>query len=63
MRLFSKIDRPNCLENPVYGAFSDVDLFLLRCIECANLYDQDELTEEQYPALFKFAKQMTKANT
>ena len=63
VRLFSKIDRPNCLENPVLGALSDVDLFLLRCIECANLYDQDELTEEQYPALFKFAKQMTKANT
>lgn len=60
VRLFSAIDRPNCLENPVYGALEDLDLFLLRSIECANLYDQQELDQQVYPNLYEFAMQIRK---
>lgn len=56
VRLFSIQDRPNTLENPD-GSLDDLDLFLLRCIECANLHDQAELTAEVYPNLYMFAKQ------
>lgn len=56
VRLFSVQDRPNTLENPD-GSLDDLDLFLLRCIECANLQDQAELTAEVYPNLHTFAKQ------
>ena len=59
VRLFSEIDRPSCLENPD-GTLSDLDLFLLRSIECANLFDQDELDADVYPNLFKFVAQFTK---
>ena len=55
VRLFSSIDRPKCLENPD-GSLNDVDLFLLRAIECANLYDQSELDAEKYPNLYEFVK-------
>jgi SM-20-related protein len=54
VRLFSTLNRPNSLESPD-GSLSDTDLFLLRCIECANLYDQDELDQEVYPNLYEFA--------
>lgn len=56
VRLFSVVDRPTCLENP-NGSLDDTDLFLLRSIECANLYDQDELDPEKYPNLYEFAMQ------
>lgn len=55
VRLFSSIDRPNILENPD-GSLSDVDLFVLRSVECANLYDQNELDEIKYPNLVNFIK-------
>lgn len=54
VRLFSTLNRPNSLESPD-GSLSETDLFLLRCIECANLYDQDELDQEVYPNLYEFA--------
>jgi len=54
VRLFSTLDRPNSLESPD-GSLSETDLFLLRCIECANLYDQDELDQAKYPNLYEFA--------
>ena len=56
VRLFSSIDRPKCLEKPD-GSLEDLDLFLLRSIECANLYDQEELDPEKYPDLYEFATQ------
>lgn len=56
VRLFSEIDRPNQLENPD-GTLNELDLFLLRSIECANLYDQEELDPQVYPNLYKFAMQ------
>jgi SM-20-related protein len=59
VRLFSTIDRPNCLETPD-GSLSDSTLFVLRCIECANLYDQGELTELNYPNLYKFTETLKK---
>jgi len=55
VKLFCTIDRPQKLETPD-GTLSEIDLFLLRCIECANLYDQNELTPEKYPNLFEFSK-------
>lgn len=55
VRLFSTINRPNCLEIPD-SSLTDGDLFVLRCIECANLHDQGELTEAKYPNLYKFTK-------
>lgn len=57
VRLFSTIDRPKCLENPD-GSLSDLDLFLLRSIECANLFDQDELNADTYPNLHRFVQQL-----
>lgn len=59
VRLFSAIDRPNCLENPD-GSLEELDLFLLRSIECANLHDQDELNPEKYPNLYEFVMQYRK---
>ena len=59
VRMFSKIDRPNALENPD-GTLSDIDLFLLRSIECANLHDQNELDPKKYPNLMDFIKQFIK---
>lgn len=56
VRLFSSVNRPKCLENPD-GTLEDLDLFLLRSIECANLYDQEELEPEAYPNLYEFAMQ------
>lgn len=58
VKLFSEQDRPNTLETP-NGSLNDLDLFLLRCIECANLHDQNELTAVKYPNLFMFAKQFS----
>ena len=59
VRLFSEIDRPNVLENPD-GSLSDLDLFLMRAIECANLYDQGELNPDNYPNLHKFVQNIKK---
>ena len=56
VRLFAKIDRPKVLETPD-GTLNETDLFLLRCIECANLYDQNELDGATYPNLYEFTKQ------
>jgi SM-20-related protein len=56
VRLFATADRPKGLETPD-GSFDDQDLFLLRCIECANLYDQNELDPTKYPNLYEFTKQ------
>lgn len=57
VRLFGSINRPSCLENPD-GSLSELDLFLLRSIECANLHDQDELNAETYPNLVNFVQQL-----
>jgi len=59
VRLFSEIDRPNVLENPD-GSLSEVDLFLMQAIECANLYDQGELNPDKYPNLCKFVQNIRK---
>lgn len=56
VRLFSAADRPKCLEKPD-GTLDELDLFLLRSIECANLYDQEELDPQVYPNLYEFAMQ------
>ena len=53
VRLFSSINRPHCLEKPD-GSLSKKDLYDLRTIECANLYDQNEL--QNFPNLRTFAK-------
>lgn len=58
VRLFSTTNRPDALESPD-GSLSDLDLFLLRCIECANLHDQGELDPEKYPNLCEFAATLT----
>jgi SM-20-related protein len=60
-RLFSRLDRPRVLETPD-GSLSEIDLFLMRCIECANLYDQNELNSQKYPNLYEFALQLKKGN-
>jgi hypothetical protein len=57
VRLFCTINRPKCLETPD-GTLSELDLFLLRCIECANLHDQNELNEQDYPNLYKFSQEI-----
>ena len=57
--LFSTIDRPQCLER-MDESINEEDLFDLRCIECANLYDQSELNEKDYPNLFKFSREARK---
>jgi len=56
VRLFSATDRPKSLETPD-GTLDELDLFLLRSIECANLYDQEELDPQVYPNLYEFAMQ------
>jgi SM-20-related protein len=62
VRLFSQLNRPRVLETPD-GSLGDKDLFLMRCIECANLYDQSELTPQQYPNLYEFAVTLKKGLT
>jgi hypothetical protein len=53
VRLFSRLNRP---EDLMDGSILDEkDLFLMRCIEVANLYDQGEL--HLYPHLQEFAQQ------
>ncbi len=59
VRLFGTMDRPRVLESPD-GTLTDLDLFLLRCIECANLYDQNELDPQRHPVLYEFANQLRK---
>ena len=61
VRLFCTIDRPKCLEVP-NETLTELDLFLLRCIECANLHDQDELNETDYPNLYKFSMEVRNKN-
>lgn len=56
IRVYSAADRPSCLETPD-GSLDELDLFLLRSIECANLYDQEELDPQKYPNLYEFAMQ------
>lgn len=55
VRLFGTLNRPKVLETPD-GTLSDEDLFMLRCIECANLYDQNALT--RYPLLTELTKRL-----
>jgi hypothetical protein len=57
VRLFGSINRPSVLENPD-GTVDESDLFALRCIECANLYDQNEFNPQKYPNLYAFALQV-----
>lgn len=57
VRKFSKINRPHVLENPD-GTLSEMEVFFLRCIECANLHDQGELTPAVYPNLYAFAQSL-----
>jgi hypothetical protein len=59
VRLFGSINRPEILENPD-GSLNETDLFLLQCIECANLYDQNELDPQKYPHLCEVAKMFYK---
>jgi SM-20-related protein len=58
VRLFSTIDRPKVLEEGAY--FLGKNLFALRCIETANLYDQGELLPKDYPNLLKFVEELIK---
>lgn len=53
VRLFAAIKRPDDLRDG--SPLPEQDLFLLRCIETANLYDQGELAD--YPHLMQFAAQ------
>jgi SM-20-related protein len=57
VRLYATVDRPNSIESPD-GSLSELDLFLLRCIECANLHDQEELDPQVYPNLCEFAAKL-----
>jgi len=59
VRLFGTIDRPGCLED-MDPSISDEDMFCLRCIECANLYDQSQLNQKDYPNLFAFSREVRK---
>jgi SM-20-related protein len=61
VRLFSKIDRPNCLENPD-GSLNESDLIAMKYIECANLYDQGSLDPTRLPNLCAFVEQIKKRN-
>ena len=56
VRLFCVTNRPDQLETPD-GTLDELDLFLLRSIECANLYDQEELDPQKYPNLNEFVMQ------
>lgn len=51
VRLFSTLNRPRDLDHG--SRLNEADLFLMRCIEAANLYDQDEL--DRHPHLKAFA--------
>ena len=53
VRLFSRLDRPTALMDG--SNLDEKDLFLMRCIEVANLYDQGEL--HLFPHLQEFALQ------
>jgi hypothetical protein len=53
VRMFSSLKRPEDLMDD--SRLDEKDLFLMRCIEVANLYDQGEL--EDYPHLVAFAAQ------
>jgi hypothetical protein len=35
-----------------------MDLFYLRCVECANLFDQDALSATKFPNLYLFWAQL-----
>lgn len=50
VRLFGSLNRPDDLKDD--SRLSEVELFLMRCIEVANLYDQGEL--HLYPHLQEF---------
>jgi hypothetical protein len=53
VRLFARLNRPQDLMDG--SPLSEQDLFLMRCIETANLYDQGEL--DQHPHLVEFSRQ------
>lgn len=53
VRMFGSINR-QLLEEPD-GSINDEDLYILRCVEVANLYDQQSL--DKRPNLLAFAKQ------
>lgn len=53
VRLFARLNRPDDLKDG--SPLSEQDLFLMRCIETANLYDQGEL--DRHPHLLQFAQQ------
>jgi len=53
VRLFSSLKRPDDLLDG--SSLEEKDLFLMRCIEVANLYDQGEL--DDHPQLKAFAAQ------
>lgn len=53
VRLFARLNRPQDLMDG--SPLSEQDLFLMRCIETANLYDQGEL--DRHPHLVEFARQ------
>jgi SM-20-related protein len=52
VQTYRYLDRPMALENPD-GGLDDFDLDCLRMIECANLYDQNELVK--WPKLNAYA--------
>lgn len=68
--MFSKIDRPRTLETPAQQFQNDYCVLLtreeelmpvssetfnaLRAIECANLIDQNSLSSQKYPNLYRF---------
>jgi hypothetical protein len=56
VRLFHSLKRPDDLKDGSY--LSPADLFAMRCIEVANLQDQDEL--QHFPHLMAFLKEHTK---
>jgi hypothetical protein len=55
-RLFHSLNRPNDLKDGSY--LSPADLFAMRCIEVANLQDQNEL--QHFPHLVAFLNEHTK---
>lgn len=59
VRLFATLERPRVLETGEVDLPGEL-LFLLRCIECVNLHDQDELTPDKYPNLCAFAGDLKK---
>jgi SM-20-related protein len=57
VRMFCSINRPRVLENPD-GTMDMMDLFYLRCVECANLLDQNALSAQKFPNLHLFEAQL-----